>query len=417
MGQSKIFSPLDLPNGTTIRNRIAKAAMEENLADIVTSTPSKQLINLYDIWARGGSGLIITGHVMVDRSAMSGPADVALDVDSDLTTFREWAVVSKSHGAQVWMQINHPGRQMRTDLGQQAYAPSAIPLDVGGASRLFCQPKEMSDDMIESVIERFVTTARLAEQAGFDGVEIHAAHGYLLSQFLSPLVNKRTDRWGGSPENRARLLYTVVRAIRAVVKPFFTVAVKLNSADFQRGGFSPSDAVDVVRTLNMLGVDCIELSGGSYESPAMAGHTAQSSESTVAREAYFLEFAKEIVDVATVPIMLTGGISRREVMEEVLDAGISIVGLATALALVPDLPLRLQRGERIPTAKTTPPNWSSKTLASAANLGVVKWNMRKHSKGEKVTYQIWPIFAFIIEFFLGWKRARVFKQTRRVKAD
>ena len=242
-------------------------------------------------------------------------------------------------------------------------------------------------------------------------------NSYLLSQFLSPLVNKRTDRWGGSPENRARLLYTVVRAIRAVVKPFFTVAVKLNSADFQRGGFSPSDAVDVVRTLNMLGVDCIELSGGSYESPAMAGHTAQSSESTVAREAYFLEFAKEIVDVATVPIMLTGGISRREVMEEVLDAGISIVGLATALALVPDLPLRLQRGERIPTAKTTPPNWSSKTLASAANLGVVKWNIRKHSKGEKVTYQIWPIFAFIIEFFLGWKRARVFKQTRRVKAD
>lgn len=126
MGQSKIFSPLDLPNGTTIRNRIAKAAMEENLADIVTSTPSKQLINLYDIWARGGSGLIITGHVMVDRSAMSGPADVALDVDSDLTTFREWAAVSKSHGAQVWMQINHPGRQMRTDLGQQAYAPSAV---------------------------------------------------------------------------------------------------------------------------------------------------------------------------------------------------------------------------------------------------------------------------------------------------
>ncbi|KAJ9103774.1 hypothetical protein QFC21_002236 [Naganishia friedmannii] len=411
MGQSKIFTPLDLPNGTTIRNRIAKAAMEESLADVATSTPSKQLINLYATWAKGGSGVIITGHVMVDRSAMSGPGDVALDADSNLTMFQEWAAVSRIHGAQVWMQINHPGRQMRTDLGQQAYAPSAIPLDVGGASRLFCQPKEMPDSMVESVIERFVATARLAEEAGFNGVEVHAAHGYLISQFLSPLVNKRTDRWGGSPENRARVLYSVVRRIRAAVNPSFAVAVKINSADFQRGGFSPSDAIDVVGTLNTLGVDCIELSGGSYESPAMVIRIDSSKGSA------YLEFAKEIVNVATVPIMLTGGISRRKVMEQVLDAGVAIVGLTTALALVPDLPVRLQRGERIPTAKTTPPNWSSKTLASAANLGVVKWNMRKHSKGEKATYQIWPIFAFIIEFFLGWRRARVFKQTRKVKAD
>lgn len=290
--------------------------------------------------------------------------------------------------------------------------------------------------MIEGVVERFVTTARLAQEAGFNGVEVHAAHGYarwswsdastltncytsryLISQFLSPLVNKRNDRWGGSPENRARLLYSVVQGIRAAVSPSFTLAVKLNSADFQRGGFSPSDAVDVVRSLNTMGVDCIELSGGSYESPAMGGHTAPSSESTLAREAYFLEFAKDIVNVATVPIMLTGGISRREVMEEVLNAGISIVGLATALALVPDLPVRLQRGDWIPAAKTVPPNWSSKTLASAATIGVVKWNMRKHSKDENVTYQIWPIFAFIIELFLGWRRARVFKQTRRFKSE
>ncbi|KAJ9092224.1 hypothetical protein QFC19_008761 [Naganishia cerealis] len=390
--------------------------MEENLADIATSSPSKQLINLYDIWARGGSALIITGHVMVDRLAMSGPGDVALDADSDLTAFQEWAAVTKSHGAQVWMQINHPGRQMRTDLGQQAYAPSAIPLNVGGASRLFCQPKAMSDDMIESVIDKFVATACLAEQAGFDGVEVHSAHGYLLSQFLSPLANKRTDRWGGSPENRARLLFSVVRGIRAAVKTSFTLAVKLNSADFQRGGFSPADAVDVVRTLNTMGVDCIELSGGNYESPAMGGQAAK-SDSTIAREAYFLEFAREIAAVATVPLMLTGGISRREVMEEVLDAGVDIVGLATALALVPDLPVRLQRGERLPLAKTTVPNWSSKTLASAANIGVVKWNMRKHSKGKKVTYQIWPVFAFIIELFLNWRRAREFKQTRTIKTD
>lgn len=234
---------------------------------------------------------------------------------------------------------------------------------------------------------------------------------YLLSQFLSPLVNQRTDKWGGSLENRARPLFSVVRGIRAAVKPTFTLAVKLNSADFQRGGFSPSDALNVVQTLNTLGVDCIELSGGSYESPAMGGMKPR--ESTIAREAYFLEFARDIVAVSSVPIMLTGGISRENVMNQVLEADVAIVGMATALALVPDLPARLQRGEPIPHAKTTPSNWSNKSLAAAATTGVVKWNMRKHSKGSRVNWQIWPIFALIIELFLNWKRVRKFKQSRR----
>lgn len=216
---------------------------------------------------------------------------------------------------------------------------------------------------------------------------------YLLSQFLSPLVNKRTDRWGGPLENRARPLYSIVRGIRATVKP--------NSADFQRGGFSPSDALDVVRTLNTLGVDCIEISGGSYESPAMGG--LKPKESTIAREAYFLEFARDIVAVSTVPIMLTGGISRKEIIDEVLDANIALVGMATALALVPDLPARLKRGEPIPHAKTTMPGWSNRSLAAAANTGVVKWNMRKHSEGSRVGWQIWPVVALVLELFLNWK--------------
>lgn len=265
--------------------------------------------------------------------------------------------------------------------------------------------------MVEGVIDKFIKTATLAEKAGFSGVQVHAAHGYLLSQFLSPLVNKRTDKWGGSSEGRAEALYSVVRGIRAVVNPKFTVSIKLNSADFQKGGFSQHDAVEVVKTLNTLGVDCIEISGGSYESPAMSG--AKPRDSTTAREAYFLEFAKEIVAASTVPIMLTGGISRKEVLEKVLAAGIDIAGMATALALVPDLPARLQRGEPIPTTKVATPNWPNRAISSLATMGVVKWNMSKHSRGAKVRWQIWPVFALILELFLNWKRVRTFTRVKQ----
>lgn len=169
------------------------------------------------------------------------------------------------------MQINHPSRQMQANLGQTTVAPSAVVLDMGSLSKLFPQPKALDEREIAALIQRFARTAALAEQAGFSGVQVHAAHGYLLSQFLSPLTNQRQDRWGGSLENRARLLLEVVKAVREVVSPAFSVAVKLNSADFQRGGFEPADAHQVVLWLNELPVDLVELSGGSYEAPAMQG--------------------------------------------------------------------------------------------------------------------------------------------------
>ncbi|KAE9799099.1 2,4-dienoyl-CoA reductase, partial [Escherichia coli] len=216
-------------------------------------------------------GLIITGNVMVDRRAMTGPGGVVLEDEKHLDTFKKWAQIGRSKGTQMWLQINHPGRQMQANLGQQTWAPSAISLDLGKISNRFNTPIEMTESMIAEVIQRFANTARLGEKAGFTGVEIHAAHGYLLSQFLSPLSNKRQDQWGGSLENRARILIEIVKAVRKVVLPQFTVAVKLNSADFQRGGFSAEDAQQVVKILNEHAVDLVELSGGSYEAPAMQG--------------------------------------------------------------------------------------------------------------------------------------------------
>ncbi|MFP3248268.1 MAG: 2,4-dienoyl-CoA reductase, partial [Paraburkholderia sp.] len=209
----KLFTPLSLPNGATISNRLAKAAMEENMAD-ADHAPSDALLRLYDAWAQGGAGLILTGNVMVDSRAMTGPNGVVIEDDSHLDRFRRWAQIARAHGAHIWMQINHPGRQMQAALGQATLAPSAVALELGALSRQFPVPREMTEEDIADVQQRFTRSAQLAEQSGFNGVQVHAAHGYLLSQFLSPLTNKRRDQWGGSIENRARLLVEIVRSVR-----------------------------------------------------------------------------------------------------------------------------------------------------------------------------------------------------------
>ena len=300
---TSVFSSLTLPNGAVIPNRIAKAATQENLADI-DQNPSKELIQLYKTWSEGGAGLSISGHIMIDRRAVGGPADVVLEDDTNLEIFKEWAKAGTVGGNQFWLQLNHPGKQIMANLGQPALAPSEVPVTEKNAS-LFAPPQEITEAQLQEVIDRFQYTSQLAERAGFTGVQIHAAHGYLLSQFLSPISNIRDDKWGGSLENRARLLFEVVKKVRSVVSPKFCVAVKINSADFQRGGFAPDDAKWVVQQLNNMDVDLVELSGGSYDSPAMFGEakhvesssTEIKSERTLAREAYFLSFAEDIAKV------------------------------------------------------------------------------------------------------------------------
>ncbi len=387
----KLFEAITLPNGVSIPNRIAKAAMEENMAD-ERMGPSKALIQLYQAWADGGAGLLISGNVMVDRRAMTGPGGVVLEDDHQLDKFKRWAAIGRSRGAQFWMQINHPGRQMQNNLGQETWAPSAVSLDMGGFSKRFDTPKAMSEGKIADVIKRFIRTAKLAEESGFSGVQIHAAHGYLLSQFLSPLTNHRQDQWGGSLENRARVLIEVVKGVRRAVSPEFAVSVKLNSADFQRGGFSPEDAREVVAMLNHLSVDLVELSGGSYEAPAMHGRTRD--ERTLAREAYFLEFAKDIQATASMPIMVTGGIRRVQVAETVVNSGVDMVGIATALAIDPNLPIDWQKGkDRAPMLEVA--KWNNKTLASLAYMATVKYQLTKLSKNSKPNPKVSQLWALL----------------------
>ena len=399
------FESLQLPNGQVIANRIGKAAMEENMADL-HQAPSKALKQLYKTWADGEPGLLLTGNVMVDRRAMTGPGGVALENEQHLASFREWADVARAKGVHFWVQLSHPGRQTMANLGQQALAPSAIALDVGSFSKMFAKPKAMTEDDIQDVIKRFATSARLAEQAGFTGVQIHGAHGYLLSQFLSPLSNHRTDRWGGSLENRARLLLEVIRAVRANVSPSFCVSVKLNSADFQRGGFDETDARAVVEMLNTLPIDLLELSGGSYEAPAMQGEARDGR--TLAREAYFLDFATQMASIATMPLMVTGGIRRLPVVQQVLDSGIAMAGIATALTLEPQLIKQWREGRDL-NPQLRPMEWKRKPLAALATLAVVRDQMRRLSRGRLPNPNVAPWLALACDQWFIARRTRQYR--------
>jgi 2,4-dienoyl-CoA reductase-like NADH-dependent reductase (Old Yellow Enzyme family) len=412
-----LFAPLTLPNGAVVPNRMAKAAMEENMADS-GQIPGESLRRLYESWANGGVGLILSGNVMIDPTALTGPGGVVLDERQPIEPFKAWARAAMSGGGQAWLQINHPGRQVFAAMGQQAVAPSAIGVDMGAYSHLFPVPRALDEAGIAAIVARFVTTARLAEAAGFSGVQIHAAHGYLISQFLSPLTNRRTDAWGGELHNRARLLLDVVKAVRAVVSPGFSVAVKLNSADFQKGGFEASDATQVVRWLNDLPVDLVELSGGSYESPAMQGapqatEGAPKASHTAAREAYFLDFARDISAVARMPVMVTGGIHRRAVAEQALKPsegrpGVAMVGIASAMAFEPKLPERWKGGEAldidIPSV-----GWRNKAYASLARMALVKLQLRRLGKGQRPKPGASPLLALIRQQIITKRRTGLYR--------
>lgn len=344
MPTAALFTPLQLPNGSIIPNRIAKAAMDSVLAD-ANHAPGSRQIRLYQRWADGGAGLIISGSVMIDRRAMSSPGSVVLESAEQLPQFAKWAQACRSRGAHAWLQLNHPGRQMLAALGQTALAPSALPLQLPGSGMEFAAVQPMCETEIRDVIRRFASSAQLAERAGFNGVQIDAGHGHLLHQFLSPATNQRDDDWGGDLAGRARLLLEVVRAVRAAVSPQFCVAVKLNCSDFSSGGCSTADACAVIRMLNGERVDLVEITGGTYASPAMFGLPAEAQ--ALPSQAYFLPQAATLLAVARMPLQLTGGIRSADVALQVLDSGIAMVGMATALAQQPDLPARWQAGEEL----------------------------------------------------------------------
>jgi len=342
---NKLQSEYKLPNGSILKNRIAKSAMSENIADR-NHQPTKALINAYRRWAKGNPGLLITGNVMVDSNALGEPDNVVVENRDFMPLLKEWADTVKETDTHLWVQINHPGRQAMEQVNRELVGPSSVPIQLPGrkaSSKTI--PKELLDEEILEIIERFGNTALILKEAGFTGVQIHAAHGYLISQFLSPLANVRTDRWGGSIENRARFLMEVYKNIRVKVGTEFPIGIKLNSADFQNGGFSEDESMAVVQMLSQEGIDLIEISGGTYEAPAMVAGTQKKS--TQKREAYFLDYIEKVRVKTKAPLMLTGGFRTIEGMESAIESGVlDIVGIARPFAVYPDLPNQIFKQEK-----------------------------------------------------------------------
>jgi 2,4-dienoyl-CoA reductase-like NADH-dependent reductase (Old Yellow Enzyme family) len=384
---TEMFDALKLPNGSNLPNRLCKAAMEENMAG-PGQLPSEALIHLYKSWAEGGVGLILSGNVMIAPDALTGPGGVVLqkgtlDDPKAKARFESWAKTGKTGVGQFWLQISHPGRQVFASQGTQPVSASATKVNMPGAEKMFVSARALTPEEIQGMITRFADTAEAAQQAGFDGVEIHAAHGYLISQFLSPLTNLREDEWGGSLENRARILMETIRAVRKRVGKTFGVGVKLNSADFQKGGFDENDAKQVVKWLNEEKVDLVELSGGSYESAAMAGEPTEGEfGSTTAREMYFIDFAKEIRKIAKMPIMVTGGVTKFETVEQAIAGdGADIVGIAKAMAYAPALPNQWRDGQNL---NITLPDlgWKNKLLKVMASMAMTKEQLHLMGAGK-----------------------------------
>ncbi|MBD2842470.1 NADH:flavin oxidoreductase/NADH oxidase family protein [Erythrobacter rubeus] len=344
--------PLTLPCGAVLPNRIAKGAMTEGMAT-PDGRPTPELERLYGIWSDGGAGMLLTGNIIIDKDHLERPGNVVIDrePDADMAArLASWAKAGTRGGNHLWAQISHGGRQTQKIVNPNPKSSSDVALALPGGQ--FGKPTPLTKEEIADLVQRWAIAAKACKDAGFTGVQVHAAHGYLISQFLSPRVNLRTDEYGGSLENRARILLEAVGAVRSAVGPEFPISVKLNSADFQKGGFAFEDSLKVVQWLEAASVDLIEISGGTYEQPKLMGVAGMEDEeaqnvapSTAAREAYFVDFAKAMQDEVGVPLMVTGGFRTRAAMQQALDMGAAdVIGLGRPLCLVTDAPKQLIEG-------------------------------------------------------------------------
>ena len=392
MDKSLINTKLQLPCGITLNNRLVKSAMTERISNR-NFEPTEAHERLYTDWSETGAGLLISGNVMIDRRHLESAGNVCFDDDNMLPKLRRWAEAGKKNGNQFWVQISHAGRQTNKLCHMNPLAPSAVKLKKLG---LFGKPTPMSEADIQNVINGFSKAAKLAKEAGFTGVQIHAAHGYLLSQFLSAHTNKRTDNWGGTIENRSRLLITVIRETRKIVGAGFPVSVKLNSSDFQRGGFTEEESLEVVRMLDQEKIDLLEISGGTYEKVMfflMNSDQVNVKESTRRREAYFIDFAKKVKSICNIPLLITGGFRSYNFCNEVLENGeLDLIGMAR--------PFITNRGDisgflrgKVTRLDNIVLRTGIKQLEDAAEAGFYAKQLILLSKGEMSDLEMSPLWS------------------------
>ena len=389
MTENLLFTPITLPNGTTIKNRFFKSAMSEGMGTR-DFQPKKNIATLYKRWAEGGTGLIITGNIMVDPKGTAEPGNIVFDKNSNMEILKDWAKQGQQHGAKVMVQLNHPGKQAPKTVSKQTVAPSAVPLG-NGLNKLFSTPRALTTSEVEELVQKFVTSAKVAKEAGFSGVQIHAAHGYLISQFLSPHDNRRTDKYGGSLENRMRFLKEIYLGMREELGKDFTIGIKINSTDFKEDGLTEEDSLKTIIELANLGLDFVEISGGTYERPAMMGATSKST-----NQVFFAEYSKKLKQKIEIPVIVTGGIRSINAMNTLLnDNTTDFIGIARPLTIDPNIPNKIKQGTYT-IVETTRVSTGVKKLDKifGSLLGIVYYQvlMQNIAKGKepKATKNAWP---------------------------
>ena len=389
MTENLLFTPITLPNGTTIKNRFFKSAMSEGMGTR-DFQPKKNIATLYKRWAEGGTGLIITGNIMVDPKGTAEPGNIVFDKNSNMEILKNWAKQGQQHGAKVMVQLNHPGKQAPKTVSKQTVAPSAVPLG-NGLNKLFSTPRALTTSEVEELVQKFVTSAKITKEAGFSGVQIHAAHGYLISQFLSPHDNRRTDKYGGSLENRMRFLKEIYLGMREELGKDFTIGIKINSTDFKEDGLTEEDSLKTIIELANLGLDFVEISGGTYERPAMMGATSKST-----NQVFFAEYSKKLKQKIEIPVVVTGGIRSINAMNTLLnDNTTDFIGIARPLTIDPNIPNKIKQGTYT-IVETTRVSTGVKKLDKifGSLLGIVYYQvlMQNIAKGKepKATKNAWP---------------------------
>ena len=330
-------------NGMVLENRLVRSATWEGMCD-PEGRPGKKLTSLYRELARGGVGLIITGYTFVSPEGKQLPGKMGIHKDGFAAVMKEMTRAVHDAGSKLCIQLVHAGGQTDTqNAGQRPIAPSSVKTDQYPEV-----PAEMSADNIATVITAFANGARRAQKWGFDAVQIHGAHGYLINQFLSPLTNRRQDKYGGSFENRCRFLIEVYEAIRSAVGPGFPVMIKLNGSDNIEGGFRIDDAVLTAKVLDSTGIDCIEVSGGTPASGEL--NPVRQKIDSPEKEAYNLPLARRIKAAVGCPVMVVGGFRSFTVAEQAIRETANYISMARPFIREPQLALRWQNGNTSPAS-------------------------------------------------------------------
>ncbi|KAH8597181.1 NADH:flavin oxidoreductase/NADH oxidase-like protein [Bisporella sp. PMI_857] len=392
-----VSEELVLPCGLALSNRLCKVALAEQMSP--SHNPGEEFPKAYGEWADGGWGLVITGNVLVSLTFMGTPKDVALPAspsDQAKQAWKVWADTCQAKGTATIVQLNHPGRQSPLGAGKKSIwtknvAPSAVKLNFGPnlieraiATIAFGTPRSLTGEEIEEIIEMFVNGAKMAEEAGFKGIQIHAAHGYLLAQFMSPKTNLRTDEFGGTAVKRVEIVLRIMKGIRGATKKGFCVGIKLNSVDVS-GPDLLEDTLEQIGLIIENGIDFIEISGGTYEEPLMMQvkntdipASAKPSQRTIERESFFIQFAETVRQrFPSVILMVTGGFRTRVGMERALQSkACDLIGLGRPGAALPKLPKEIILNDSISDEaatvrlkKTQLPWWESLTGKKIAGAG------------------------------------------------